>query len=65
MKHPIWIMRDEGGLAKEAGEGWSCRFQLKTCELFVYLNRHFRSYQFEEVPSSQPIHQVMSPAQRQ
>jgi len=41
-------MRDEGGLAKGAGEGWSCRFQLKTCELFVYLNLHFRSYQFEE-----------------
>jgi len=26
---------------------------VKTCELFVYLNPHFRSYQFEEVPSSQ------------
>jgi len=59
-------MRDEGGLAKEAGEGWSCRFWLKACELFVYLNQRFRSYQFEEeVPSSQPIQQVMSPAQRQ
>ena len=28
-------------------------FLVKTCDLFVYLNVHFRSYQFEEVHSSQ------------
>ena len=57
MDYPIWIMRDEGrlakGLAKEAGEGWSYPFWSKACDLFVYLNVHFRSYQFEEeVPST-------------
>jgi len=26
-------------------------FLVKTCDLFVYLNVHFRSYQFEEVQS--------------
>jgi len=35
-------------MKKGAGEGWSCRFWLKACELFVYLNQRFRSYQFEE-----------------
>ena len=41
-------------MKKGAGEGWSCRFWLKACELFVYLNLRFRSYQFEEqVLSSQ------------
>ena len=40
-------------MKKGAGEGWSCRFWLKACELFVYLNLCFRSYQFEEVLSSQ------------
>ena len=56
MKHPIWIMRDEGrlakGLAKEAGEGWSYPFWSRACDLFVYLNVHFRSYQFEEEVTS-------------
>jgi len=76
MDYPIWIMRDEGrlakGLAKEAGEGWSYPFWSKACDLFVYLNVRFRSFQFEEeeeqeVPSTfvANIHQVMSPAQRQ
>jgi len=47
-------MRDEGGLAKGAGEGWSYPFWSKACDLFVYLNVLFRSYQFEEeVLSSQ------------
>jgi len=45
-------MRDEGrlakGLAKEAGEGWSYPFWSKACDLFVYLNVRFRSFQFEE-----------------
>ena len=46
-------MRDEGGLAKGAGEGWSYPFWSKACDLFVYLNVLFRSYQFEEkVPST-------------
>jgi len=41
-------------MKKGAGEGWSCRFWLKACELFVYLKLRFRSYQFEEqVLSSQ------------
>ena len=41
-------------MKKGAGEGWSCPFWLKACELFVYLNVQFRSYQFEEeVLSSQ------------
>jgi len=57
MDYQIWIIRY--GLSnvsemKGAGKGWSCRFWLKACELFVYLNLRFRSYQFEEeVPSSQ------------
>ena len=35
-------------------------FWLKACDLFVYLNLHFRSYQFEEVTSTfvANIHQV-------
>ena len=41
-------------MKKGAGEGWSCRFWLKACDLLMYLNPHFRSYQFEEeVLSSQ------------
>ena len=69
MKYPIWIMRDEGrlakGLAKEAGEGWSYPFWSKACDLFVYLNVRFHSFQFEEeeeqeVPSTfvANIHQI-------
>ena len=58
MNHPIWIIRyglsDVSEMKKGAGEGWSCRFWLKACDLFVYLNQRFRSYQFEEeVLSSQ------------
>ena len=32
MNYPIWIIRNEEG----AGEGWSCRFWLKACDLFVF-----------------------------
>ena len=52
MDYPIWIIRyglsDVSEMKKGAGEGWSCPFWLKACELFVYLNRRFHSYQFEE-----------------
>jgi len=47
-------MRDEGGLAKGAGEGWSYPFWSKACDLFVYLNVLFRSYQFEEEEQEVP-----------
>jgi len=52
-------LSDVSEMKKGAGEGWSCRFWLKACELFVYLNQRFRSYQFEEqqVLSSQTFHQ--------
>ena len=38
-------MRNEEG----AGEGLELPFLVKTCDLFVYLNLHFHSFQFEEV----------------
>ena len=42
-------------------------FLVKTYDLFVYLNLHFRSFQLEEIISTfvANILQVMSPAQRQ
>ena len=46
MEYPILDIRNEGGLVKLPD-------LVKACDLFVYLKVQFRSFQFEEVPSSQ------------